>query len=341
MVCLYLDKRDITLKTEKDALIVYQKKERLATFPLFLIDRICIKGSTTLTASVLGKFGQHDIGVLVLQGYGRNPTLLLPKLRKDAQRRLIQQELSQNIPLTQHFSQTILKAKVKYQTKTLLEKAEQSVCGRLLKNRIKETSFNAQQKLTFEPLSHKNYLGIEGAFAAFYFKTLGELLPASLNFNGRNKRPPKDPFNALLSLGYTLLHYEWVREIYMMGLDPFIGFYHQLHWGRESLACDLLEPFRPLYDSFILNLLTQKTVRPEDFSYTKEGCLLKKAGRLRFYEAYETWLKDILRPHFIQQKTWLFRLLNDHYDKEELNKKYQCDVTPFNPNDIREERLSA
>lgn len=133
--------------------------------------------------------------------------------------------------------------------------------------------------------------GLEGVAAAHYFAALAKVLPDSLGFRGRNRRPPRDAFNVVLSLGYTLLHFELVRQIYLTGLDPFVGFYHEPAHGRESLASDLLEPLRPLYDEWAVDLFAEGVMRPEDFSMRGEACMMGKAGRLRFYAAFESAAK--------------------------------------------------
>jgi hypothetical protein len=129
--------------------------------------------------------------------------------------------------------------------------------------------------------------GLEGAGAAAYFEGFADLLPERLKFSGRNRRPPRDPVNAMLSLGYTLLHAEAVLALYGAGLDPFVGFYHALDFGRESLACDLVEPLRVEVDQHALMLFRSEKLRAEDFSTTESGCLLGKAGRARFYAEWE------------------------------------------------------
>ena len=91
--------------------------------------------------------------------------------------------------------------------------------------------------------------GIEGAAAAAYFQGFTRLFPPSLEFTGRNRRPPRDPVNAVLSLSYTPLHFEAVQAVCAAGLDPLIGFYHELVFGRESLASDLIEPLWPKVDA--------------------------------------------------------------------------------------------
>jgi len=91
--------------------------------------------------------------------------------------------------------------------------------------------------------------GIDGAAAVAYFQAFTRLFPASLDFTGRNRRPPRDPVNAVLSFGYTLLHFDAVRACQAAGLNPIIGYYHELDIGRESLASDLIEPLRPRVDA--------------------------------------------------------------------------------------------
>ena len=97
--------------------------------------------------------------------------------------------------------------------------------------------------------------------------------------DGRNRRPPRDPVNACLSLAYTLLHFEAVRMAHAAGLDPLLGFYHRPAFGRESLACDLIEPLRPAVDEWIWQQFSPGPLRPEHFSPDKGACLLGKTGR--------------------------------------------------------------
>lgn len=116
--------------------------------------------------------------------------------------------------------------------------------------------------------------GYEGGASATYFSAFTKMFPESLKFKKRNRRPPEDPVNAMLSLCYTLLHYEIVREIEVIGLDPTIGFYHQFDYGRESLACDLVELYRIDVDRFVWELFRERTFVARDFAQEDErpGC---------------------------------------------------------------------
>jgi CRISPR-associated protein Cas1 len=145
--------------------------------------------------------------------------------------------------------------------------------------------------------------GIEGAAAAAYFAAYTTVFPPSINFTGRNRRPPRDPVNAALSLGYTLLHFEAVQACYLTGLDPYVGFYHEPAHRRESLAADLIEPLRPHVDRWVWRLFADRDLRADDFVTENGGCLLKKEGRALFYARYETLappLRRLLRRYALR-----------------------------------------
>lgn len=132
-------------------------------------------------------------------------------------------------------------------------------------------------------------MGVEGAASRRYFAWLGSTLPERWEFQGRNRRPPRDPINAMLSFGYTLLSAELVTACEVAGLDPDLGFLHSPQWGRPSLALDLLEQWRPvLVDAPVLTLVRSETVRPDDFVLDPErGCRMSDKARRAFLGAYE------------------------------------------------------
>jgi CRISP-associated protein Cas1 len=135
-------------------------------------------------------------------------------------------------------------------------------------------------------------MGLEGVAAAAWFRWLGHSLAPAWGFHGRNRRPPRDPVNALLSLGYTLLGGEMLGMVQQHGLDPAQGLLHELVPGRESLVLDLIEPLRPSVDLVVLGMLDH-LLTPEDFSNTPaEGCRLSKEARGRFYQAWAQARQD-------------------------------------------------
>lgn len=133
--------------------------------------------------------------------------------------------------------------------------------------------------------------GIEGMAAALYFEHFGTMLKGTafenFDFSGRNRRPPADPVNALLSQGYSILAKELTGVSHAVGLDPFVGFLHQPRFGRPALALDLMEEFRPLIaDSVAISLLNRRELDLGDFVRTTRGTFLSDDGRKQFWRAW-------------------------------------------------------
>jgi CRISPR-associated protein Cas1 len=123
---------------------------------------------------------------------------------------------------------------------------------------------------------------------------------ARFDFTKRNRRPPRDPVNALLSFVYAMLLKDLVATLVGVGLDPYLGFYHQPRYGRPALALDLMEEFRPLVaDSVVINLINNGEVRPTDFITRAGACALTPHGRKQVLEGYERRLDTLVtHPHF-------------------------------------------
>jgi CRISP-associated protein Cas1 len=118
-----------------------------------------------------------------------------------------------------------------------------------------------------------------------------------MDFAGRNRRPPRDAVNALLSLGYSMLAKDLTIACYAIGFDPMMGFYHQPRFGRPALALDLMEPFRALVvDSAVVSAINNRMVTPRNFIAAGASVALTPEGRKAFYRAYELRM-DMLITH--------------------------------------------
>lgn len=143
-------------------------------------------------------------------------------------------------------------------------------------------------------------LGVEGDAAAVYFRHFGHMLGSSgggaveqFAFATRNRRPPTDPVNAMLSLGYGLLTRVLTIVVSSVGLDPYLGFYHRPRHGRPALALDLMEPFRPIVsDSCVVQVINNGEVRPSHFVWNGNACSLNAGGRRAFIAAFERRLEQ-------------------------------------------------
>ena len=164
-------------------------------------------------------------------------------------------------------------------------------------------------------------LGIEGYAARIYFEEFAGMIkpgedpeapPSNLNFDfeGRNRRPPRDPVNALLSLAYSMLSKDLTIACYAVGFDPYMGFYHQLRHGRPALALDLMEPFRPLIaDSAVLSAINTKMVTERDFVRAGGAVALTPSGRKGFFRAYELRMDSLVTHPLFEYRVSYRRLL--------------------------------
>ena len=152
--------------------------------------------------------------------------------------------------------------------------------------------------------------GLEGSAAALYFQYFKTMLKGTagenFDFEGRNRRPPKDPLNALLSQGYSILAKELTGMCHTAGLDPFIGVLHQPRYGRPALALDLMEEFRPLIaDSVALSLLNRQELGESDFVHTSKGVFMGDSGRRQFWRAWFRRLDtEVKHPQFGYKMTY-------------------------------------
>lgn len=162
-----------------------------------------------------------------------------------------------------------------------------------------------------EAESSEQLLGLEGGIAAHYYRHFGSMLSprdfdAEWDFERRNRRPPRDPINALLSFGYAVLTKECTVALLAEGLDPWWGFYHRPRHGRPALALDLMEPFRPLIvDSAVVTAVNTGMVRSKDFTTSQSGCMLNPTARKAMIRAYEARLDQLVtHPVFEYRCSW-------------------------------------
>lgn len=141
-------------------------------------------------------------------------------------------------------------------------------------------------------------LGHEGSGTHAYFQALREIVPHSFGFAGRNRRPPQDPFNAMLGFGYALLENLVERAVAIVGLDPFCGFFHKDSYGRQSLVLDLMEEFRPVVsDSVVIDCCSRGMLDPEsDFESRDGGVYLNAPGRKKFFKAFHGRAREKVKP---------------------------------------------
>lgn len=284
MPTLYIDRKTSEIKLENEALVFYDKGQRSRTIPLAPIERIIIKGNSQVSCNIFRKLGEKGIGIIFLSGRTNTPTLFMPRPHNDATRRIMQYLLSRDPSFKLAFSKMLMRLKLQMQSRWIWE-ISQLTAEQSIKDTVKEIYQNIINIQYQENISQ--LMGLEGRSALVYFAALSKYLPTELEFHKRKRRPPTDPFNAIISLSYTILHSEIVLSLYSAGFDPYIGFYHCIDYSRESLACDIIEPFRPIIDKWATSLFTNKILTISDFNTVGNACLLGKEGRIKFYSEYE------------------------------------------------------
>jgi len=257
--------------------------------PLAQIERVVLRGRVQLSTCVGGALTEAGAGVLVLSGrHSRQLATCVGRPHNDVTRRLGQFDAYRDADARARWSRALVAAKTKAQLRLLrLARDRRPDKRRPLTQAITRLDA-ARNRLTDENRLPElsSLLGIEGAAARSYFAGYQVLFPPSLGFEGRNRRPPRDPVNACLSLGYTLLHFEAVLACHAGGLDPLLGLFHEPVFGRESLGTDLIETLRPHIDDWVWTMFQDRILTASDFCEDKGAVLLDKAGRQGFYARF-------------------------------------------------------
>ncbi|HXG49506.1 MAG TPA: CRISPR-associated endonuclease Cas1 [Methylomirabilota bacterium] len=279
-----------------EQLIVSVKGEEVRKIPGQQVRAIYCYGAVQMTAQAVETCLDLGIDVSYFSPAGRFIGLLrgLPASGVDARRG--QYRLFELPGVRLHLAREVIRAKIHNQRVMLMRNGD--VPDRVLSLLV------GFRDATESARDMTELLGIEGNAAALYFEQFDSMLKQredwKFDWRGRNRRPPRDPVNALLSLGYSMLAKELTGVCHAVGLDPFLGFMHQPRYGRPALALDLMEEFRPLVaDSVAISLVNRGELGAEDFIKSASETFLNDAGRKRFWEAWFRRLDtEVSHPEF-------------------------------------------
>lgn len=288
MTSLILDHNGMRVRSEGNALALYDGDGRRGTVPLALLDRVIMHGSgIALETGVLLRLAEQGIATLLLSGRAsRRVASVYGAGHNNVAVRIAQAQAVADADFCLAWARGLVAAKVACSGKFLRSALDARPDARKALTDAEGTLAEIAHKLLGTP-DIDSVRGFEGAAAAAHFRGFAALFVDGLGFTGRNRRPPRDPVNACLSLAYTLATADAARAAFSAGLDPMIGFYHRPAFGRESLACDLIEPLRPAIDAWVWGLFRDRCLRAESFQTDRGACLLGKAGHGKFYSEYE------------------------------------------------------
>lgn len=289
MSFLYVNENGATIAIDGGYYVVKQKNGLVRKIPKETLESITIYGNVNITEACIRSCLRQGVCINYFSSSGAYFGRLSSTRHEKADRLRQQVHASEDKEFCLDFAKKIISAKIHNQI---------VVCRRYgekfdLNDEFKYMSIAEKKVLDSESI--ESLMGYEGMAAKAYFSALSKLVSPAFKFNGRTRQPPKDPFNSMLSLGYTILLYEIYGEIENRGLSPYIGFMHSERDGNPALANDLMEEWRSVVvDSVVLSLVQGNEISIEQFEPADEtgGVYLTKSGGKIFINKMEMKLRS-------------------------------------------------
>jgi len=327
MATLYLTEPRSLVKKDADTLVVHIPEDqergtqkRQVRVPLIKVTQVVVYGDVTLTSPALAALLEQHADVCFCSYHGRFQGRLAPPMGKNSLLRLEQHRAHDDPVRSFTLARAFVRGKLANLRAMLMRanrkredpeiaQAEESLKGLLEQIDGLDPGQATPPPDPSRPQADTGYgtlLGLEGAGTAFYFGVFGRLLKEEWSFERRQRRPPRDPVNALLSYGYVLLMNQVASAISLVGLDPYVGFLHSSQFGKPALALDVMETFRPLVvDSVVMTLLNNRALAQRDFREELGACHLADDGRRTFLTKFEERLDtEIEHPVFGYKATY-------------------------------------
>jgi CRISPR-associated protein Cas1 len=305
MTILYVQEQGAVVRRNVEQIRVTHRRPRqrqeqlLKSISVRELEQVVLSGNVQLTSQAAALLLENDVDIVFLSQYGKYRGRLSKDGAKYARLRHAQLALSGNERRSLETARAIVRTKLANQRNLLRRVAT------MLPTSSAQLEGAAEQIETMRTTCTRatdldTLRGYEGRGGASYFGAFRHLLDPRWGFQGRAYYPPPDPFNALLSFGYSLLLKDMTATLQIVGLDPYLGCFHALEYGRPSLALDLMEEFRPiLVDEVALGLALSGALRPDEFSFTGQSerpVMLGDAKQPIVIGAYEQ-RKDTAVPH--------------------------------------------
>jgi CRISPR-associated protein Cas1 len=313
MSTVYIDEQGAVLHHRGEEIQVEKEHAIIARLPLAQIDRVVLAGAVQLTTQTIDLFLKHNIPVSFMTVYGDYRGRLTPPTHANVGLRLAQYQRYQDENFRLMLARSIIAGKIR-NCQEFIQKHGRTHAEIEVNAECEGLAIALESVQTAR--ERESLMGYEGVAARHYFHAFSKMVRKEFSFEGRCKRPPRDPVNAMLSLGYTLLFHEMVTAIEAIGLDPYLGFLHEIDYGRASLAVDLCEEFRYLIDALVLAMINRGALSQYDFAQGDEGgYFLVDHGRKTFYAAYEHKVRTELsaalehtahRPRVELKREWYY-----------------------------------
>jgi len=328
-LAVYVQGQGYSVGLRGEVLEIREKGKAVSDARLLETRQLCLFGNVQLSAQALHELAGRGVPVIHMSYGGWLTAVTTPPPHKNIELRRRQFKAADDKEFCLRLARAFVSGKIR-NARTLLRRNARELPRETLV-RLAYARRDAARAVSLEQL-----LGVEGAAARDYFAKFSSMFKTNggrrietepfeeevssadcdaestadappetqtwthFDFTKRNRRPPRDPVNALLSFVYSMLAKDLLATLVGVGLDPYLGFYHQPRYGRPALALDLMEEFRPLVaDSVVINLINNGEVRPMDFITRAGACALTPHGRKQVLEGYERRLDALVtHPHF-------------------------------------------
>jgi CRISP-associated protein Cas1 len=305
---LYVTSADTYLSLDGENIVISKDKIELSRIPLHNLEGIVSFGYTGASPALMGACAKHNISLSFMKQNGKFLARVVGEVRGNVTLRKAQYRISDNVMESNSIAKNFIIGKL-YNTRWVIERATRDYSIRLDVNRLKgisKTLLNSM-KLVEDCKDLEQLRGFEGEAASQYFSIFNELIlqqKEGFSFHCRNKRPPLDNVNAMLSFVYTLLAHDFVAALETVGLDPYVGFLHRDRPGRVSLALDMMEELRSVYaDRFVISLINKREVNAEGFTQKENGAVIMDSDTRKIVlKAWQSKKQEIITHPFLQEK---------------------------------------
>ena len=289
MAVLYVKEQGSLVQKRGERLVVTKHTNTLLDIPIIQVENITLIGNVQVTAQALHMLMERGIDVSHFSYSGA----YLGHTASDA---------SKNIFLRfEQYGYYLDMEKRLHMAKVIVENKARNQMALIKEHRWNGTDYQwkrdvAQMEKYLERLWQKKtpneVLGVEGVCSNIYFSAFGKMLKCDFTFTGRNRRPPKDPVNVMISLAYTFLTKEVCNALDSESFETYLGFLHGIRYGRKSLALDVIEEFRQsVVDRLIILMFNKRMIGKFDFEFSEDGrVILNEDGFPKFCREYEKWM---------------------------------------------------
>lgn len=305
---LYVTSPDRYLSLDGQNIVVKEEKKEIARFPMHNFEAIVTFGYTGASPALMGACAEKGIDLTFMTRSGKFLATVVGESKGNVVLRKQQYRISDDETESLKIARNMIIGKV-YNSRWVLERAKRDHPMRVDVDALTNASNFIQGELQKLPDAESldSVRGIEGSVASEYFSVFDELILQNKDdfyFRSRNKRPPLDNVNALLSFVYSMLAKMCGYALSSAGLDPYVGFLHTDRPGRASLALDLMEEFRSVYaDRFVLTLINKRIIEGSDFVRQENGAVvLKDTARKELLAEWQRKKQEEITHPFLEQK---------------------------------------